>query len=199
MMGRFRWIVYVRFAFLVVLMAGYQMRRCEAQALPTASGPGMSVSIGGGYTAMESDYGQRLLGGAMGYLDANISPSFGGEAEVKFLRNHTDEDVDESTYLAGIKYALPNRRLQPYVKVLAGVGQITFPFRYATGSYLVIAPGAGIDYHFPGRFTARLVDFQYQDWPQFTYGALHPYGISAGLSFRLTGIEQFPKHMRHRH
>jgi hypothetical protein len=189
----------LRVALGVLLIIGITIPEAGAQALPTASGPGMSIAIGGGYTAMESDYGQRLLGGGMGYLDANLSPSFSAEGEVKFLRMHTDEDVNETTYLAGIKYALPNRRMQPYVKVLAGVGEITFPFHYATGSYLVIAPGAGLDYHFAGRLTARIIDFQYQDWPQFSYGALHPYGISAGFSFRVTGIEQFPKGTRHRH
>jgi hypothetical protein len=198
MLRAFKTIRYLlALAFAATL--GGSLQCASAQALPTASGPGMSISIGGGYTGMESDYGKRLLGGGMGYLDANITPSFGAEAEVKFLRQNTAEDVNETTYLLGAKYALPNRRIQPYVKVLAGVGQINFPYHYASGSYLVIAPGGGIDYHFPGRFAIRLIDFQYQDWPQFTYGALHPYGVSAGISFRLTGYEQFPKKMRHRH
>jgi hypothetical protein len=188
-----------RIALALAVAIGCPLQRAGAQALTTASGPGMSIAIGGGYTGMELDYGKRLLGGGMAYLDANITPSFGAEAEVKFLRQNTAEDVNETTYLLGARYALPNRRVQPYIKVLAGVGQINFPYHYASGSYLVIAPGGGIDYHFPGRFAIRVIDFQYQDWPQFTYGSLRPYGVSAGISFRVTGIEQFPKKMRHQH
>jgi hypothetical protein len=187
------------FGLFLLLVAGCAVRRMHAQAMTTASGPGMYVAVGGGATAMQVDYGQRVLAGGLAYLDANISPRLGAEAEAKFLRVHASEDVTEDTYLVGVRYALPDRRLQPYAKVLIGLGEIEFPFHYAMGSYLVIAPGAGVDYHFDGRWTARLIDVEYQDWPQFSYGALHPYGVSAALSFRVTGIELFPKGTRHRH
>jgi hypothetical protein len=198
-MPALRLVMRMWLALFVLLALCCAARRLHAQAMTTASGPGMYVAVGGGVTAMESDYGQRYLGGGVAYVDANLSPRLGAEIEAKFLRFHTSEDVTEDTYLAGIRYALPDRRLQPYAKVLAGLGQIQFPFHYASGSYLVVAGGAGIDYHFSGRWTARLIDVEYQDWPQFTYGSLHPYGVSAGLSFRVTGVELFPKGTRHRH
>jgi hypothetical protein len=44
-----------------------------------------------------------------------------------------------------------------------------------------------------------VIDVEYQHWTAFTYGGLSPYGLSAGLSFRLNGIALFPKKMRHRH
>jgi hypothetical protein len=183
----------------LLLTAGLAERQMQAQALTTASGPGMSVVVGGGATAMQADYGGRVLGGGLAYIDANISPSLGVEAEAKFLRFHSSENVTQDTYLAGVRYAMPSRRLQPYAKALVGLGEMEFPFHYASGSYLAIAGGVGVDYHLPGRWTARLIDVEYQDWPQFSYGTLHPYGVSAGLSFRVTGIELFPKGTRHRH
>ena len=34
--------------------------------------------------------------------------------------------------------------------------------------------------------TLRAIDAEYQFWPQFTYGSLHPYGIGTGIIIRLT-------------
>jgi hypothetical protein len=45
----------------------------------------------------------------------------------------------------------------------------------------------------------RVVDVEYQLWRNFPYGNLRPYGISAGLSLRLTPIVRFPKGPRLRH
>ena len=193
-----RWVVRLCEASAVLMMLGCMA--AQGQALPTASGGGAYFSIGGGATAMQADYGQRILAGGMVYADSNATPSLGLELEAKFLRWHTDEDVTETTYLAGVRYSFRSqKRWSPYAKVLAGEGNINLPFNYAHGSYLAIAPGAGLEYHFAGRWTARVIDVEYQDWPQFTYGALHPYGVSAGMSFRVTGQELFPKKMRHRH
>ena len=50
-----------------------------------------------------------------------------------------------------------------------------------------IAPGAGVDLRLGQRWRVRLVDFEYQDWPGFTYGAIHPYGVTAGISFQFLG------------
>jgi len=37
------------------------------------------------------------------------------------------------------------------------------------------------------RLRLRLVDFEYQEWPGFAYGAIHPYGVSAGISYQVLG------------
>jgi hypothetical protein len=73
----------------------------------------------------------------------------------------------------------------PFVKVLAGIGHFEFPYRYATGNYFVIAPGAGVDFALNRRLKVRVVQLEYQSWPQFTYGNLHSYGISSGISVRI--------------
>lgn len=186
-------------ALVVVLIAGGAARRSCAQALPTASGGGSYLAVGGGVNAMRSQYGQRMVMGGMVFTESNLTPHIGLEYEGRFLRLNSGESVTQSTYLAGARYAPRNYRVQPYVKVLGGLGRMSFPFHYATGEYFVIAPGAGVDYHLGNRWTARLIDVEYQKWTGFTYGALQPYGVSAGLSFRVNGIELFPKKMRHRH
>jgi hypothetical protein len=158
----------------------------NAQAKYAGYGPGSYVSVGVTASGFESDYGQRLLGGASVFLDANIYRRIGVEVEARQSRFHTDEDLRESTYLVGPKISTHGRTWRPYAKLLVGRGEFNFPFDYATGSSVVVAPGAGLDWRVAhSRVMVRIIDFEYQDWPQFTYGAIHPYGASAGVSFRV--------------
>src|ERR1700733_9277973 len=82
---------------LLLLLAG---RRANAQAVPTATGPGMSIVAGGGASLFNSPYGQRDLGG--GFFFADIQPHwrFGVELEARYLRVHTSEKLSEKNYLA---------------------------------------------------------------------------------------------------
>jgi len=179
---------------LVLMMAAGCAARSYAQALPTATGPGSYIAVGGGASAFQVDYGQRVLGGAFVFVDAHATSRFLGlEAEGRWLRYHTDEDVTQSTYLVGPHVYLMHGPVKPYVKLLAGVGEMQFPFKYATGSYLAIAGGAGVDVRLSTHWAVRLLDVEYQSWPQFTYGNLKPYGVSAGILFRLTEKDDRPR------
>ncbi len=71
------------------------------------------------------------------------------------------------------------------MKLLVGNGNFYFPYNYAKGSYFVLAPGAGIDMQVGhSKFILRLIDVEYQDWPQFSFGPMHSYGVSTGISYR---------------
>lgn len=158
----------------------------HAQALFTAKGPGGYVAVGATLSAYESDYGQRQLGGGTIFVDANLYRRIGIEAEARYLRVHSDENISESNFLIGPKISTHTRNLRPYAKLLIGRGQFNFPFNYAQGSYFIVDPGGGLDWRVgEGRFTVRVIDIEYQDWPFFTFGTLHPYGVSSGLSLRL--------------
>jgi opacity protein-like surface antigen len=166
----------------------------HAQALPTASGPGTYAAVGGGYSGYQVDYGKRAMGGGFVFADVHPTWRYGLEGEARYLRAHSDEDVTQTTYLGGVHIYLRPQAFRPYAKFLVGVGRLDFPFHYGTGTYLALAPGAGVDYLVSDRISLRLIDFEYQDWPQFTYGALHPYGVSAGISIRLNPLRRFPGH-----
>lgn len=169
-----------------------------AQAIPAAIGPGPYVSVGGGVSAFQADYGKRVLGGGMIYSDMHFNSRSGLEAEARFLRYHTDEDVKQSTYLMGPHvYVVRSPVIKPYVKVLVGVAHMQFPFKYADGSYLAVAGGAGVDLRLNSVMSVRVVDVEYESWPQFTYGNLHPYGVSFGIAFRLTPLHDVPHGVRH--
>jgi opacity protein-like surface antigen len=172
------------------------MGACVAagQALPTASGPGSNITVGGGYSGYQVDYGQRILGGGFAFVDVHPTWRYGLEGEARYLRMNADQGVTQTTYLGGLHVYLRPQKFRPYAKFLAGVGRMNFPFGFGTGNYLALAPGVGVDYEVSDRFTIRAIDFEYQEWPQFTFGALHPYGVSAGISFRVNALRRFPKH-----
>ncbi len=174
--------------------------RGHAQALPTATGPGSFIAVGGEGSLYQMDYGKRYVEGFGVYAEIDPTWRYGAEAEVRFSRFGTDENVYETTYLVGPRVTLSRRpgKFRPYAKFLIGVGHINYPFNYATGSYLAYAPGGGLDYAVNDHWTVRAVDFEYQDWPKFTYGALNPYGVSVGISYRLNPLATVSSKPPHR-
>lgn len=178
-------------ATVLTLMMG--AKPVHAQAKATASGPGAFVSAGGGVSAFQADYGQRVIGGGMIFVDVHPTWRYGIEAEARFLNKHTDEGVKQTDYLVGPQVYLRSHAWRPYGKFLVGVGEMDFPFGYAHGNYLALAPGGGVDYVLSDRLIVRAIDFEYQSWPKFTYGSLHPYGLSAGISFRINAVKRYPR------
>ena len=167
---------------MVLLAAG----KAGAQASPTATGPGTAIRIGGGVSGFQADYGKRHLLGAVGWVDVNPYWRVGFEGEARFLRWHNDAGVTESTYLVGPRIPVLSRRAyEPYVKAMIGGSQFNYPFGYGKGTYLVYAGGAGVDIKTRGPWQIRAIEFEYQRWPQFSFGALSPYGVSVGVSYRL--------------
>jgi hypothetical protein len=156
------------------------------QVKESAEVGGVMLSAGGSFSGYYVGYGQRELLGPTAFVDATSRVPLGVEAEARWLKLNETADVHDETYLIGPRFAFKELgRFQPYAKVLFGVGQFTFPYNYAHGTYFVVAPGAGCDFRVNHRIYLRLADFEYQDWPQFTYGAIPSYGISSGIRIRL--------------
>jgi hypothetical protein len=170
--------------------------KAMAQAVPTATGPGTTIVAGGGVSLFNSPYGQRNLGGAFVFADIQPHWRFSVELEARALRVHTSEEISEENYLAGPRVLIRSGRWQPYAKFLIGDGHINLPFQYAHGDFLALVPGGGLDFEVNDYINVRAVDVEYQLWRQFPFGNMSPYGISAGLSFRLTPIVRFPKGAR---
>ena len=115
--------------------------RAFSQASPTATGPGAFVTIGGGFSLANSPYGQRNLGGGWVFADLYPHWRFGLEAEARYLRLHTSENVREADYLLGPRIFVFSGREQIYAKFLVGDGHIDLPFRYGSGDFVTLAPG----------------------------------------------------------
>lgn len=181
-MGKSQLLCTISLSFVIAC----QPTLLAGQAKPAATGPGGFIAVGAGVSGYHAPYGETKNVGFSLFVDANPTRGFGLEAEARFLKLHTDEGEKSSTYLLGPRVSAPWNRYRPYGKLLFGNGRFTYPFDYATGSYFVYAPGAGLDISIlHGRAVVRAVDFEYQQWHDFTFGSAHPYGVTSGILFRV--------------
>ena len=173
----------ISLALLFICMAA--TRAASGQTVPSGQAGGTSLSVGGTFSDYYLEYGQRKILGFSGFVDADSKGSLGLEGEARWLILHQTADVHASTYMIGPRYYRNMRRFQPYAKGLVGFGLFNFPYNFAHGNYLVVAPGGGVDFRINHRIRVRLVDFEYQIWPQFTYGSMSSVGVSAGIRYRI--------------
>ena len=185
---------FTRFLLLAGALLSISGPKLQAQARPAATGPGSNISVGYEFSGYRNPYGQRDLAGYGVYVDVNPTWRYGIEAEGRTLKLNADEGVTLKNYLVGLKVAALPGRFSPYGKFLVGAGHIQFPFQYAEGTYFTYVPGAGLDIHLTDHISVRPVDFEYQMWQNFNFGTYRPYGVSAGITIRLTPMSRFPKH-----
>lgn len=158
----------------------------RSQVVPAADKGGLLLSAGATGSGEQVQYGERKMLGFTAFVDADTRRRLGIELEGRWLEFHQTANVHLETYSAGLRYHFDvGRGFQPYAKGLVGFGDFNFPYNLATGSYLVITAGGGLDYHLSRRFALRAADFEYQYWPQFTFGAMSNPSVSTGLRVRI--------------
>ena len=160
-------------------------RTASAQVVPAGDEGGLRVFAGGTASGFAVQYGERKMLGVSAVVDVDTVHPVGLEAEARWLTFHQTADVHATTWLAGPRYHRTMGKFQLYGKGLVGVGEFNFPYNYAHGSYLVIAPGGGVDFTVSRKVRLRLADAEYQIWPQFTFGSMASYGISTGVRIRV--------------
>lgn len=167
------------------LLAGLACpRSVTAQAVESANYAHARLSAGVAVSGFHIDYGDRKLLGITAWVDADTTHRLGIEGELRRLDYHQTHNVHAETYLVGPRYHFNFGRTQPYVKALVGNGHFNFPYNYATGNYLVIAGGGGIDYRLTRRLAAR-ADIEYQKWPEFTFGSMGSAGGTIGIRYTI--------------
>lgn len=170
-----------------VLFAAVCPRPARAQVVESGYRGGVALSAGGTVSAYTVQYGQRKLLGFSAFFDADTNRRFGLVGETTQMLWHQTANVHLATYSAGLRYHFDVGRFQPYVKGLLGEGYFNFPYNYATGHYMVVTEGAGLDYQLTHRIYLRVPDVELQEWPQFTYGAMTNVGVSAGIRVQILG------------
>ena len=165
-------------------------RTAPAQVVNAGDEGGVTLAAGATASGYQVQYGEQKLLGVAGVVDLDTRRRFGLEAEGRWLIFHESNQLHATTYLAGPRYHFSHGKFQYYVKGLVGLGQFNFPYNYAQGNYLVIAPGGGVDYRWKHRISLRLADVEYQIWPQFTYNGssyetMSSYGVSVGLLYHI--------------
>ncbi len=159
--------------------------RAQAQIAESADVTHPSLWAGAAVSDYYIQYGERKMLGITGFVEADSAHHFGLEAEGRWLEFRQTANVHLETYTIGPRFHVDLGRFQPYVKGLVGVGDFNFPYNYAHGSYLLVAGGGGVDYTLSHRWSIRLADLEYQDWPQFTFGAMSSVGVSSGIRYRV--------------
>lgn len=172
------------FAILIFLFLGWTPA-AWAQSRESANETRPSLWAGGGLSGYTVQYGARKMWGATAFVDADSAYHIGIEGEAHWLEYHQTANVHLETYMIGPRFHVTMGKFQPFVKGTIGFGNFNFPYNYAYGRYLVIGAGGGVDYTLSHRWSVRLADVQYQDWPQFTFGAMNNVGVSSGIRYRV--------------
>ena len=156
---------------------------CQSRESATETRP--SLWAGGEISGYTVQFGERKMWGASALIDADSAYHIGLEGEGRWLEFHQTANVHLETYMIGPRYHVTFGRLQPFVKGAVGFGNFNFSYNYAYGTYLVVGAGGGVDYSLNHRWSVRLAEVQYQDWPQFTFGAMNNVGVSSGIRYRI--------------
>jgi len=175
---------FVFFLFCVLISGGISS---SAQSAPSAMRSPITLTVGGTASAFDQDYldGHKLVGiGA--FVDLDIPHHLGVEAEGRWQHFRELDGVSQDNYLIGPRYRFRRIwRAQPYAKVLGGYSNMNFEDGFGSGRFTTFAFGGGLDLKVDRHWSVRVPDFEYQYWPTFLNGSLHPYGVSAGISYRL--------------
>lgn len=158
----------------------------HAQSPEATIGGEQRLTVGGDINATYLGYGKRWIGGAGVSVDAGMGRHIGLEGESNFTFYHEAYNIHTTTYMGGPRYQFnglgSSYRFRPYAKFLVGVGEFSLG-AYGHDNTFVMAPGAGVDYHINYRWRLRLVDFEYQAWPQFAFGSTQNYAITTGIRY----------------
>lgn len=178
-----------RCVLLLLLIASFFLFAAgvvRAQVVESGNQGGLNVTAGGLGSAEYVEYGSRKMVGITGFVDVDTHRRLGIEAEGRWLEWRQTANVHLETYSIGGRYHFDvGSRWEPYVKGLVGFGDFNFPYNLATGRYLVVTAGAGVDMRLTPRIYFRAADFEYQDWPQFTFGSITTPTVSTGFKVRI--------------
>ncbi len=182
---RSRLLIRLAAAFFAALIMLTTAGSANAQVAASASSGGFGLSAGVTGSGMYVQYGERKMVGITGFVDFDTQRNLGLEGEARFVQFLQTDELHFSTYSAGVRYRRNFGRLQPYVKGLIGEGFFNFPYNFATGHYMVVTAGGGVDYRLNHNIHIRAADAEWQYWPGFTFGTkttpLTTLGVSAGI------------------
>jgi opacity protein-like surface antigen len=174
-----------------------------SQVVPATRGSAgrLPLSVGGGYSYFDVDWGKTRMGGYAGWIDVPMPgmPYFLNglmiEAEGRdVLWNPGDKGktFSQRTGGGGVLYEMHRfRDFKLYAKGLVSYGFIDFggclvscntTHPYTNDSRVTYAPGGGMEYRIHRNIWAR-ADYEYQFWPHFLGKTLDPQGFTFGAMY----------------
>jgi len=183
-----------RFALLTAFFAALSAMHVQAQAVPSAFGPGHSLWVGAQLSDVSASFpyqsGRRIQGVGV-VADFHVNYRLSLAAEANFLTRGGFDGSTETSYLAGPKaFIFARGRFRPYGKFLVGLAHIHYPFAIGDASYLALAPGAGTEYRVSRRWMLH-AEYEYQMWqgsPGYNNEPDHkltPNGFHVGVAYRI--------------
>jgi hypothetical protein len=157
----------------------------HGQVVPAGDAGALLITAGATGSGYFLQYGDRKMLGITGFVDADTRSLFGVEFEGRWVEWNQTALVHTETYSMGPRYHRNYGKFQPYAKALLGFGNFNFTDNLAQGRYFLVTAGGGLDYHLKRRIYIRAAEFEYQYWPQFTFGAMSTASVSAGLRIRV--------------
>ncbi len=178
--------------FLSLSLVTMLPSRLHAQATPAATRGGMA-QVGAGYTySNEDEYPGKHLQGMSIYGTFDLNNHLGIEGDVHMASVFKSYfNYKETSYDAGLRWTEHYRKFSPYAKGLVGFGHSTavnsrqIVGGSTPGSYFLFGLGGGLDYSLSDKINVRVVDFEYQRWPNFPPHGLTPPLFTFGVAYRL--------------
>ena len=165
---------------IALLLGGSSL--LHAQAVPTASRAG-DLQVGVGFSIANSGYEQQNFQGFTAYADFDLRSHLGLEAEVHQVSSASSDQSYQRTYELGARYFRAYGPLVPYVKLMFGRGDFSYPFGYTDLAYNLFAAGVGADYRIRPSLSLR-GEVEMQRWSGFSSPGLNPQLVTLGLAYR---------------
>ncbi|HEX5284534.1 MAG TPA: outer membrane beta-barrel protein [Bryocella sp.] len=178
--------------FLSLSLVSMLPSTLHAQATAAATRGGMA-QVGAGYTySNEDEYPGKHLQGASIYGTFDLNNHLGVEGDVHMASVFKSYfNYKETSYDAGLRWAEHYRKFSPYGKALVGFGHSSAvtPQQIVggstPGSYFLFGLGGGLDYSLSDKINVRVIDFEYQRWPNFPPHGLTPPLFTFGVAYRI--------------
>ena len=141
------------------------------------------IQVGAGFAALVPDYTPGTILGFSGWADYDFSRYVGVEFSTHLGEFITPGDISENSYTLGPRFSYRHARLTVYGKALVGRATITNLNFNLSSSYNIYAFGGGLEYRLLHKINVRVIDFEHQQWPDFTPHALSPSAVTIGVSY----------------
>jgi opacity protein-like surface antigen len=195
---------HVSWKFPLALLLGITAIHAYPQTAPAATQGNIPLVIGGGISDFLLDWGySRRMTGATVWVDYGLADQFrrlhgvGIELEghdINWNRPSNLPKMRQDTGQGGVTYTWERfRNLDPYAKVVAGIGSIDFPAHpdapyYTHDTFAVFSPGGGAEYRIRNRIWVR-GDYEYQFWRHvFGPNDLNPNGFTIGATYHFENL-----------
>jgi hypothetical protein len=143
------------------------------------------IQAGAGAMYLKSDYVDDGNQGVVVYGDYDFSRWIGLEAEARWGGIISPGKIGENSYLFGPRVTYRRHRITGYGKIMIGRGTITNQITQGASSFNLFAYGGGVEYKLGNKFNLRVIDGEYQKWPDFAPHTLSPVAISIGIAYIL--------------